>query len=583
MFLLETQHAADEVQTPSGPPAARSSGGAGVTTLARRATAGPAAQSIEHTRQSIQARSPFVVQTLCLPPFVLYHENRPDAQAWVDDAGLHYRQSGSGHPPTDREARMGLCLDITVDRGGNITIVTEPMNIRPVFYRTDGSAFSSHPAFLNPRGLDAEVLTFHLLLSYNPLFGRTLFPNLRQTLPGRIHSFADGTCRLTQTPESLDHLFPSSEGFDEETFYRELDARLRSAVADALRDQPEVHLQLSGGVDTRGLLSEVYRQTQGPVHSHGYGPEWFTDNFLARQIEARLPRLTHHVYSFHEGSDLVDLADDVVFHARASTRVDDVFRNLVLSADMGSPGVPLLGALGADSLLGDESEPWMSTERPFADTDPQHLIHFLSYFDRKRATAALDPTVVLQMRESLRAHYVSHLPTGLSELDGYDLLNMLVRHGRGTMGSFWGTEVHRTLVVPGFHRDVFRLAFTMPRRLRYLARGYLSYLKERCFDPVLADLPTTRDITEELRRATAKPAGPNDGGALRAILPGMARDYYFAFYEKNEVFRTFVADHVCAFDRRGLVPARYVPLLADTEATRILITVALMNRALELL
>ena len=535
----------------------------------------------------LRTRSPYPIRHVTHGSFTLYYEQRPDLVARRDGDVLSCHVDGSGYARQEYEAGDGLyvLLAATVNEPA-VEIVTDAINSRPIFYKRDHSAFSSHLPLLTPTELDTDALQYFLYLSYNPFFGRTLFRDVRQTLAGTMHRFARGELTLSPAPSSVFSLVPSTETLDEDRFAETFDALYRASIRRALPGDTAaaLHVQLSGGIDTRGLLSEVYRQTVGEVHSHGYGPDWFVDNAVARAIAARLPRVTHHVYDFDGGNELIAHAEDVVFHSSLNTRFDDVFRNYVVSRQMGCLGEPLLGALVIDSLLGDETESSMSSRRHFGDTAAKRIAHHVSYFDYQRAASVFDRDVVTRMNTVLRDHYAEMLPPNVSEVDGFDLLNILVRHGKGTCGMFRGTEAYRPLVVPTLTRRMFSLAFSLARTVKEGARGYIAYL-QRCYEPALTDIPTTRQLAQ--RPASPQLAlarvGAADECGSHATCGAVCsqRDYHFVFYEENPRFREFIADNVVAFDRKRLMPARYEPLLSDVEAARILITVALMNIALD--
>jgi asparagine synthase (glutamine-hydrolysing) len=140
-------------------------------------------------------------------------------------------------------------------------LARDPFGVRPLYYAELPGAlcFGSEPAALfasglvdpapDPRGVD-EVFTF-----WGARAPRTVFRGVRQLPPGGCGWWKDGALRVRRwwTPD-----FPDAgeeTGYDADAALRELDARMRSAVAMRMRADVPVGAYLSGGLDSSSICA----------------------------------------------------------------------------------------------------------------------------------------------------------------------------------------------------------------------------------------------------------------------------------------------------------------------------------------
>lgn len=520
----------------------------------------------------------FTVRHISTGMYTLYYEERDDMLVAQAAGKIHLVMEGSTFNANTTEELDGLFLKLWVSaRGEEVSFSTDVINSFPVFYLKDLTEFSSHALLLNYQGLNEGLLNYYLLLSYNPFFQQTLFNNVCQSLPGATHKLSQGSLAISFHQASLRHYLPSREHFDESAALEELQGIYQRSVKRCRENLRAIHTQLSGGVDTRGLLCELRRQVSGEIHTHGYGPQYFEDNILAHQVVARLPEVYHHGYTFNKGDDFLNSVDEIIFHSSLSTRFDDVGRNFIMSKNMGNGQTPIFSALIVDSMLGDETTAQMSGQRSLTEALGDFNFQFLSYFNFHLAKSLLGEPEVHELKLRLLNHYRAILPEGISEIDAYDALNLLVRHGRGTMGMNWGGRAFRKVINPFITNEFVRFSFCLPKKFKYEARGYLRFLAERAYLPEVAQLPTTRGLVplSEYLQAPSKNAE-----ALPPLLSLITRDYHQDFYEHNPAFKQFIVEGVQDFDRKQLVPQCYASQLQNTPAVNLLWNVAILNQAL---
>ncbi|MDQ4110812.1 MAG: hypothetical protein M3306_06895 [Actinomycetota bacterium] len=140
--------------------------------------------------------------------------------------------------------------------GDAVTATTDALGFRHLYYRVgEGWAAVSTSARvlarLAPTSLDRDGLAVQSLLGWQ-LHGRSLFESITKVPAGGLVEIRDGRLRTdTFTDEPDDTLIPLS------TAVTSMSSMLRSYLGAYLDDHPDAVLQLTGGQDSRLLLSAI--------------------------------------------------------------------------------------------------------------------------------------------------------------------------------------------------------------------------------------------------------------------------------------------------------------------------------------
>jgi asparagine synthase (glutamine-hydrolysing) len=170
-----------------------------------------------------------------------------------------------------------------------LVLSTDVLGSRPVYWRHDraGLIFSSElralmaaphaPATLDPRAV-VDFLHFGLLLGE-----KTLAPGVRALGSGSVVIFdwSDDRCRVL--PLRRVHDFFRASGATRVEFLTHATAVLGRAVERALAGRRAPGLSLSGGLDSRAILSAVNGQS-GALTAFTVGVEGCADQIIARRL-----------------------------------------------------------------------------------------------------------------------------------------------------------------------------------------------------------------------------------------------------------------------------------------------------------
>ncbi|MFD4327815.1 hypothetical protein ACFWQC_24505 [Nocardioides sp. NPDC058538] len=144
-----------------------------------------------------------------------------------------------------------------VQHAGNaVTATTDALGFRHLYYRLgDGWAAISTSARvlagLAPTSLDHDGLAVQSLLGWQ-LRGRSLFESVTKVPAGRLVEIRDGRLRMDAFTEE-----PDRERVDPAEAVDSMSSMLRGYVGAYLDDHPDAILQLTGGQDSRLLLSAI--------------------------------------------------------------------------------------------------------------------------------------------------------------------------------------------------------------------------------------------------------------------------------------------------------------------------------------
>lgn len=183
-----------------------------------------------------------------------------------------------------------------------VTMVADSMGFRQLFHTSPGESgdamlSSSALAIARKQGarLDLAAVGNQSLLGWQ-LGQRTLFEGVDKLAPGVVAKLSSGGLSLSEAPEQ--------EGgpLALEKAVAGAAALLRTALASLLDDHPDAVLQLTGGADSRLLLSAIHPARRRGLRAMTLHVPGGSDAAIARDISAR--------YGIdHEVKDLASLDD----------------------------------------------------------------------------------------------------------------------------------------------------------------------------------------------------------------------------------------------------------------------------------
>jgi asparagine synthase (glutamine-hydrolysing) len=197
-----------------------------------------------------------------------------------------YRRQGSSFGARLKGAFCAALFDPT---GGQLLLITDLVGSYPLYWtqRAEGLAFASQlRALVRLPGaastLDARAIADFLHFGF--LLGdKTLAPDVRLVPPGSILTFdrLSGECRIEHQRRIAD-LFSHGDG-DRATYLDRTADTFGQAVARSLSGRHRFGLSLSGGLDSRSILSAVNGQA-GSVTTLTLGVKGCADEVIAREL-----------------------------------------------------------------------------------------------------------------------------------------------------------------------------------------------------------------------------------------------------------------------------------------------------------
>lgn len=351
------------------------------------------------------------------------------------------------------------------------------------------------------RALDMEAVAD--FLAFEHVTGdRTLLREVRALPPATVATFDARGLRLERywQPSYRPNGTAAIEEYVEE-FGRRLDIAIAQVLAAPLRPG----FPISGGLDSRAILSVL-----GPGHLEApcftYGIPGCDDLAIATEL-ARVLGAPHHVFALEPGyiaaraAEQVRLTDGMQLalnvHATVLQRCAEWCDTIVL----GNGGDCLLDGLWTGRDVAPDSE-------EFARGMFERLNRVI---DRPLAAAVLGPALrdvfaggYARLRERL-ARY-----PGATAADRADAYNVGERHWRWVLQGIPAQSTHVEFVEPFYDYDLADFALTVPASLRTRRRLHIELIRRRA--PALAALP---------RQGTAQPlaeswAPPGRAAYLRA-------------------------------------------------------------------
>jgi asparagine synthase (glutamine-hydrolysing) len=248
---------------------------------------------------------------------------------------------------------LPTCAAAVATPTGGTTVATDYLGFRHVFHGqragTGVVSTSSHACAAElGSGLDLEAVAVQSSLGWQ-LDQRTLFEGVRKLAPGEIATVDDGAVTLTTSGGP-----GPAERWDLDDAVRAAARILRTYLAAYLEDHPDAGLQLTGGQDSRLLLSAVPPAQRRGLRAVTLGVAGDPDVDIAAALASRFG-MRHELLSL---SGLEDLDPAVAFELclEAARRLDysaDPLAHAALSyAEARSEPGPRISGLGGEVARG---------------------------------------------------------------------------------------------------------------------------------------------------------------------------------------------------------------------------------------
>jgi asparagine synthase (glutamine-hydrolysing) len=322
-------------------------------------------------------------------------------------------------------------------------------------------------------GAVADFLTFHHVLG-----DRTLLRGVRALPPATIATFDGRGFRLERywSPRYRE----AGGGVD--GYVEEFGKRLQAAVARTRAGPSRPGLPLSGGLDSRAILSVLVDPRQVPCFTYGV-PR--CDDLRIGALLAQRAGAPHHVLELQPGfiaqraADLVRLTDGM--HLALNVHAT-MLQHCARWCD-----VIVLGN-GGDCLL-DGLWTW-SDEPPANEAFARRMFARLNIgLDRRIARRALSPLMLAEFATGPAARLRERLALypGATAADAADAYNVGDRHWRWTLQGVPAQTTHVEFREPFYDYDLADFALGVPAWLRTGRRLHVELISRRA--PALAALP----------------------------------------------------------------------------------------------
>jgi asparagine synthase (glutamine-hydrolysing) len=211
-----------------------------------------------------------------------------------------------------------------------VAMVADSMGFRQLYHSTPGAAgapvLSTSALFagwIRGAGLDHTAVAVQSLLGWQ-LGQRTLFRGVGKLPPGAVAHLDAGGVRVSATERASEGRIPLDEAVSVAA------VMLRASLEALLDDHPEAVLQLTGGQDSRLLLSAIPAARRRGLRAMTLGVPGSGDVTVARQLAARY-ELRHDVHSL-AALDGLSAADAWDLSRDAAMRLDGMSDPIALAA-----------------------------------------------------------------------------------------------------------------------------------------------------------------------------------------------------------------------------------------------------------
>lgn len=417
---------------------------------------------------------------------------------------------------------------------GATAVATDYLGFRHVFHgRRDGTGIVSTSSHACARelgtGLDLEAVAVQSSLGWQ-LDQRTLFEGVRKLAPGELATLEGGEVTLSSFRRPA-----TGERLELDQAVRTAAALLSTYLTAYLEDHPDAGLQLTGGQDSRLLLSAVPRSQRRGLRVVTLGVAGDPDVDIAAELAARFG-MRHELLSLC-GLEDVDPATAYALCLEAARRLDysaDPLAHAALSyAESRSEPGPRISGLGGEVARGFYYL-GLPTRAPVSPRRAQRLAQWRMFVNEGVPAQALAPSFGEWSRDFATQEVVRVLTaTGQPWMAATD--DLYLHHRMQRWGGVTETAVclDREIVNPMLDDRFISIATALSpldkRNSRFLSRLQLE------LDPELGSIPldgrpppaayahrslrnsaqqtaTTlqkgrRKVVQRLRRQTRPPAG----------------------------------------------------------------------------
>jgi asparagine synthase (glutamine-hydrolysing) len=211
-------------------------------------------------------------------------------------AALYARHGRSGVVQLDG----AFAVAIADDARGRFVLATDTVGNCPIYWKADASGLvfaSDVSAVLRGAAgssrLDVQAVAEYLTIG-QVMGDRTLADGVRLLDPGTVLEYDVATGAVTTTPYvRLDTLFGAT-GVDRRQYTEAVQAAFTAAVDRALSGSAPIGLSLSGGLDSRAILSAVNGRASG-ITTYTLGVEGCADQVIADRL-SRIAGTRHHFF-----------------------------------------------------------------------------------------------------------------------------------------------------------------------------------------------------------------------------------------------------------------------------------------------
>lgn len=370
-----------------------------------------------------------------------------------------------------------------------VTMVADSMGFRQLFHSTPNAA---GPAVLSTSALlagwsradelDPTAIAVQSRLGWQ-LGQRTLFRGVDKLAPGAIAHLAADSVRVRATAQPEEPRLSLDEAVSRAA------ALLRASLEELLDDYPEAVLQLTGGQDSRILLSAIPAARRHGLRAMTLGVPRGGDVIVARQIAERYG-LRHEVHGL-AGLDGIVAAEAWERVQESAMRLDGMADPIALAAltvaeSSFDQGVRISG-LGGEIARGFY---YVGTvrDRAFTRKDSEQLASWRMFVNEAVEPGLLDPEFSAWARQVADDEVADALSTAGPEwFRATDELYLRHRMQRWAGVTDTAVGAQRTVINPMLSAEFLRLALSLApadkAHSRFLARLQME------LDPELGRLP----------------------------------------------------------------------------------------------
>lgn len=377
-------------------------------------------------------------------------------------------------------------VQVDTDR---VTMVADSMGFGQLYHSEPGRpgpGVMSSSAVAAARAVDAPLdevgLANQSLLGWQ-LGQRTLFAGIRKLQPGAVASLADDEVEVTIPAQRRHSPLALTDAV------RQAAALLRAALEALLDDHPDAVLQLTGGLDSRLLLSAVPASRRRGLRAMTLGVPGSRDVVVASELSARCG-LEHEVHGLADLAD-VSPADAWMLSRRAAQRLDAMCDPIALAA-LGLAEQSFAQGVRISGLGGEVARGFYYTgrvaDRPYTHRDAVRLAGWRMFVNDAVEPGLLTPEFSAWARAAAEREVFDALRQGGPEwFRATDALYLRHRMQRWAGATDAAVSATRTVINPMLDPDFLGIAARV--RPSDKARARFLALVQMELDPELGTIP----------------------------------------------------------------------------------------------